>query len=130
MHERRTSPGDWPSPGPTAMTSALSSSTRSSAAAVDRARRRLVERLGHVLRRQRGDDRQARARRRDRHEAGAGPQRAIAARCAAPVLPERAGDDQHAAEVALVRIGRARPDELAHALARQQLEVRPLDARR
>ena len=51
----------------------------------------------------------------------------IAARCAAPVLPERAGDDQHAAEVALVRIGGARRHQLAHPLARQQLEVRALE---
>ena len=50
-----------------------------------------------------------------------------AARCAAPVLPERAGDDQHAAEVALVRVGRARRDQLAHALARQQLEARAFE---
>ena len=50
-----------------------------------------------------------------------------AARCAAPVRPMRSGDDQDAAEVALVRVGRARRHELAHALARQELEVRSLE---
>ena len=59
-----------------------------------------------------------------RHDAGVAtvtrpaPDRSapIAARCAAPVLPERSGDDEHAAEVALVGVGGARRHELAHAV--------------
>ena len=43
---------------------------------------------------------------------------------------ERSGDDQHAAEVPLVRVGGARRHELAHPLAGQQLEVAALRARR
>ena len=38
---------------------------------IDRAGRRFVERLGHVLRSHRGNDRHARARRRNRDESGA-----------------------------------------------------------
>ena len=52
---------------------------------------------------------------------------AIAARCAAPVLPREPGDDRDAAEVPLVRIGRARLDELAHLLRREQLDARPFE---
>ncbi len=47
----------------------------------------------------------------------------IADRCAAPVRPLRTGHDQDAAEVAFVRVGHARRHDLAHALARQELEV-------
>ena len=39
----------------------------------------------------------------------------------------RSGDDEHAAEVALVRVGGARRHDLAHALAGQQLEMLPLE---
>ena len=42
-------------------------------------------------------------------------------------LAARAGDDQHAAVVALVRVRRARLDQRAHVLARQQLEPRPVE---
>jgi len=40
---------------------------------------------------------------------------------------ERSGDDQHAAEVPFVRVGRARGNQLAHALARQQFQPRPFE---
>ena len=51
-----------------------------------------------------------------------------AARCAAPVLSERAGDDQHAAVVALVAVGRARGVTSSRiALARQQLDARAVE---
>ena len=51
----------------------------------------------------------------------------IAARCAAPDAAERSRDDEHAAEVPFVGVGGARRHQLAHALAREQLDVRPAD---
>ena len=42
-------------------------------------------------------------------------------------LADRSRHDQHAAEVALVRVRRPRLDQLPHALARQQLDVRALE---
>ena len=96
-------------------------------AEVDGARRRFVERLGHVLGRHRRDDRQARARRRNGHEAGARPQRADRREMRRAGPAARSGDDQDAAEIALVRVGGARRHDLAHPLARQQLEMRPFE---
>ena len=90
---------------------------------VDRARRRLVERLGHVLRRHRGHDRQARPRRGDRHQPGAGAQGADRRQVRRARSAERSRDDEHAAEVPFVRVRGARRHQLAHALAREQLDV-------
>ena len=42
-------------------------------------------------------------------------------------LAARAGDHQHAAEVALVGVDGARLDEAAHAVAGEQLEARPVE---
>ena len=42
-------------------------------------------------------------------------------------LAGRAGDDEDAAEVALVRVGTARRDQLAHRRTGQQLEVGAVD---
>ena len=81
---------------------------------IDRPARRFLERLGHVLRRHRRDDRHARPRRRDRDQAGAGPQRAERRQMRGAGLAERAGDDQHAAVVPLVGVGGARRHQLAH----------------
>ena len=102
-------PGSCPRPGPTAITSAWSSSTRSSAAKSIGAGRRFVERHGHVFRAHRREDRQRRSRRRDRHQPGARPQRAERRQMGRAGLPHRARDDQHAAEVPLVRLGRRGP---------------------
>ena len=66
-----------------------------------------VDRLGHVLGRHRRDDRQAARRRRDRDEPGARPQRAERRQVRGAGLSARAGDDQHAAVVALVAVGRS-----------------------
>ena len=91
------------------MTSALSRSTRSAADAVDGAVGGLVERLGHVFGRVRGDDRHARSRGvATVTQAGAGAQRALRGEHRRAGLAARPGDDQHAAEIALVRVGGAR----------------------
>ena len=88
------------------MTSALRSRHVFGRGKVDGAVHRLVERLGHVFGRMRGDDGLTRARRRDRDEPGAGAQRALRGQHGGAGLAARAGDDQHAAEIALVRIRR------------------------
>ena len=67
-------------------------------------------------------------RRRDRDEPGARPKRADGRQVRGARLAARAGDDEHAAVVALVTVGHARRDELAHAAARQQRDARPLEA--
>ena len=69
-------------------------------------------------------------RRRDGDEAGARPQRADRREMRGAGLAARAGDDQHAAVVALVAVGRARRDQLAHRRARQQLDARAVERRR
>ena len=96
-------PGAWPSPGPTAMTSrvelehAIDARCRRPCRPPSRRAPRSCTRAPSPRRRARHDRGRG-----DRHQPGARPQRADAARCAAPVLPTRAGDDQHAAVVALV----------------------------
>ena len=67
------------------------------------------------------------SRRRDRDEARARSQRAERRQVRGAASADRSGDDQHAAEVSFVRVGRARGSQLAHALARQQLEIRTIE---
>ena len=62
----------------------------------------------------RRDDRLADRRRRHRDQAGARAQRADRRQVRGAGLAARAGDEQHAAVVALVGVGRARRDQLAH----------------
>ena len=45
-----------------------------------------------------------------------------------PRLAARSGDDEHAAEIALVALGRARRHELAHRAPRQQVDARAVEA--
>ena len=67
------------------------------------------------------------SRRGNRHEAGARSKRADRRQVRGAGPAERSGDDQHPAEVSLVRLGGARRNDLAHALARQQFEMLTLD---
>ena len=92
------------------------------------ARRGLLERLGHVLRR-RSRRRSAGTTAGEATVTSPAPERSApcAASAAAPGLPHRAGDDDHAAEVALVRVGGARRNQRAQLLARQQLDPRPVE---
>ena len=69
---------------------------------VNRALRRLVERLGHVFRRHRRDHWQTRARRCNRHEPGAGTHGAERRQVGRTGAAHRTGDDEHATEIAFV----------------------------
>ena len=92
--------------------------------------RRFRQRLGHVFRRHRGDDRQRRGRRRDRDEPRARSQRGHRRQVRRAGLAARPGHDRDAAEVALVRVGGARLHDVAQLLGRQQLDVLSLERRR
>ena len=117
-------------PGRTRSRRGASSSTRSTRRAVDAAAVGLGERLGHVLRRHRRDDRQARTpasrRSRGRRPTAARP---CAARCAAPVLPREPATIVTRPKSPLCESARARLDQLAQLFRRQQLDVRPVEPR-
>ena len=69
---------------------------------VNTARRRLIERLGHVFGSQRGDDWNARTWRGDRDESGARAEGTERGQMCRTGTSERAGDNEHPAKVSLV----------------------------
>ena len=94
---------------------------------MDRAFGRFVQTLGHVFGRMSGDGRLTRFRRRDGDEARSRPHGALCAQDRGAGLAARPRDHEHAAEVALVRVRRARLDQRTHLLAGQQFEARTLE---
>ena len=114
----RACAASWPSPGPSTTASRSPASASSALAGRPRrARRPPVAGSGSVIASgaRRGHDRQAGLGRRDRHEPRARAQGAAGGQHRRARLADRAGHDEHVAEVALVGAARARRGNAAAA---------------
>ena len=93
----------------------------------DRPVGRFLQGLGHHLGAEGRHGGQARRRRADRDQTRPRSKRRRRGQACRSGLPARAGDDQHAAVVALVRIGGPRLDERAHAVSGEPFHPRAGD---